>query len=98
MNARSKIFAWITFVESGFRAFSIEPSTSRMTTSAGTIGGCRIFCTAENKHTVKTIPNHTGHVRRDRCNSRVVTRVAVSDNTGSSSTQFVALSIPRQFT
>ena len=55
MNARSKIFAWISLVESGFGAISIGPSTSRMTTSAGTIGGCRIFCTAENKHTVKMI-------------------------------------------
>ena len=65
-----------------------------MTTSAGTIGGCRIFCTAENKHTAKTIPNHTGQVRRDRCNSRVVTRIAVFDKAGSSSAQFVTLSIP----
>ena len=65
---------------------------------AGTIGGCRIFCTAENELSAKMIPNHTGQLRRARCNSRVVTRVAVSDKTGSSSTQFVALSIPRQFT
>ena len=98
MNATSKIFDRITLVGRGVRESSNWPSTSRMTTSAGTIGGCRTFCTAENKVSAKMIPNHSGQVCRDRCNSRVVTCTAVSDKTGSSSAQFVTLSIPSQFT